>query len=77
MVKCEYTKGKVNGFLSLRGGLEERACFSCGTYKMRAQFYNWYSVIEQIKLGVICGKCAKREAGSKAIESLKKADNNK
>ena len=61
-------------FLSVRDKKEERACFSCGTYKMKAQFYNWYSIIEDRLLGVICGKCAKREAGSKAIEQIKKKE---
>ena len=74
MVGSKRKKDKVRGILSLRDRLEERACFSCGKYKMKAQFYNWYSIVEQRLLGVICGKCAKRETGSKHIERLKEAN---
>ena len=63
-------------WLSLRDNKETRACDSCGTYKMRAMFYDWYhhpslSFMEEGKIGVICTPCAKREAGSKAWEIMK------
>ena len=57
-------------WLSLRGDKETRTCFSCGTYKMRAKFYDWYhhpalKFMGEERIGVICTPCAKREAGSK------------
>ena len=57
-------------WLSLRDKKETRVCFSCGSYKMRAQFYNWHShpalksLLGNNLNGIICSKCAKREAGS-------------
>tara|TARA_Y100000310_G_scaffold334134_1_gene413151 strand:+ start:97 stop:303 length:207 start_codon:yes stop_codon:yes gene_type:complete len=62
-------------WLSLRGDKETRTCFSCGTYKMRAKFYNWYhhpalSFMEDGRIGVICTPCAKREAGSKLWKEM-------
>ena len=60
-----------------RGKKETRACFSCSAYKMRAQFYNWYShpaltnVLGNKLNGIICSNCAKREAGSKHWERVK------
>ena len=52
-----------------RGDKETRTCDSCGSYKMRAKFYNWYhhpalSFLEDERIGVICTPCARREAGS-------------
>ena len=57
-------------WLSPRDKKETRVCFSCGTYKMKARFYDWYahpgltSILGQKLHGVICSSCAKREAGS-------------
>ena len=54
-----------------RGKKETRACFACGTYKMKAQFYEWYphpalkTILGGKLNGIICSKCARREAGSK------------
>ena len=56
---------------------ETRTCFSCGVYKMRAQFYNWYShpalanVLGNKLNGIICSNCAKREAGLKNWKRVK------
>ena len=56
---------------------EARTCFSCGDYKMRAQFYDWYShpaltnVLGNKLNGIICSNCAKREAGSKYWKEIK------
>ena len=64
-------------WLSRRDKKETRTCFSCSVYKMRAQFYEWYShpSIENIlgnKLnGIICSNCAKREAGSRNWNIIK------
>ena len=50
---------------------ENRVCFSCGDYKIRAKFYEWYShpslknILDEKLNGIICSKCAKREAGSR------------
>ena len=46
----------------LRSSNETRRCTCCGTQKMRAPFYDWTSVITKEHLGVICQKCAIREA---------------
>ena len=56
---------------------ETRACFSCGTYKMKARFYEWYShpalanILGNNLNGIICSSCAKREAGSNFWEDIK------
>jgi hypothetical protein len=53
-----------------RGKKETRTCFSCGSYKMRAMFYEWYpspsikSILGTEMHGIICSRCAMREAGS-------------
>ena len=56
-------------WLLRRGRKESRACYSCGTYKMQAIFFDWYRHpainVEDEKIGVICTPCAKREAGSR------------
>ena len=56
---------------------ETRTCFSCSTYKMNAQFYEWYPhpaiqsfMGDEIK-GIICSPCAKREAGARYFKKLK------
>ena len=60
-----------------RGKKETRACFSCDTYKMRAQFYEWYpnpalkTILGTNLNGIICSNCAKREAGSKYWKKIK------
>ena len=47
---------------------ETRVCFSCGAYKMKSIFYEWYThpslAIGNELHGIICSSCAKREAGS-------------
>ena len=64
-------------WLSQRDKKETRTCFSCSSYKMRAQFYNWYSHPALINTlgnklnGIICSNCARREAGSKHWEKVK------
>tara|TARA_Y100000310_G_scaffold240377_1_gene244206 strand:+ start:209 stop:424 length:216 start_codon:yes stop_codon:yes gene_type:complete len=58
-------------WLSPRDSKETRTCFSCGLYKIRAKFYNWYphpallGILGNKLTGIICSKCARREAGSK------------
>ena len=65
-------------WLSPRDEKETRVCDSCGKYKMKAQFYNWYShpalnrVIGSRLNGVICTPCAQREAGSRNWDKIKK-----
>mgnify|MGYP003113445976 CR=1 FL=1 len=65
-------------WLSPRDNKETRACFSCGDYKMKAQFYDWYShpalktITNSKYYGAICSKCAKREAGSNYFDNIKK-----
>ena len=57
-------------WLLRRDKKETRACFSCSTYKMKGQFYEWYShpalktILGNNLIGIICSNCAKREAGS-------------
>ena len=64
-------------WLSPRDKKETRTCFSCGSYKMRAQFYNWYShpalasILGNKLNGIICSNCARREAGSKYWKDIK------
>ena len=64
-------------WLSPRDKKETRTCFSCGSYKMRAQFYDWYShpalvnVLGNKLNGIICSNCAKREAGSRYWKAVK------
>ena len=64
-------------WLSPRDRKETRACFSCGTYKMRAQFYDWYShpalsdALGNELNGIICSNCARREAGSRNWKEIK------
>ena len=64
-------------WLSRRDKKETRTCFSCGSYKMSAQFYYWYShpalksILENKLNGIICSNCAKREAGSNNWEDVK------
>ena len=53
-----------------RGKKETRTCYSCGDYKMSAKFYEWYhhpglKFMGNDIIGIICRKCAKREAGSR------------
>ena len=55
---------------------ETRTCDSCGSYKMRAKFYNWnhhpsISFMGDGEIGVICTPCAKREAGSRLWRTIK------
>ena len=41
-------------------------CQCCDSYKMKAPFYEWYSLTTKSFIGVICRKCAVRELfGSK------------
>tara|TARA_Y100000310_G_C20018265_1_gene506192 strand:- start:276 stop:491 length:216 start_codon:yes stop_codon:yes gene_type:complete len=64
-------------WLSLRGKKETRTCFSCGSSKMTAQFYDWYShpaltsILGNNLNGIICSNCARREAGSKNWKEIK------
>ena len=64
-------------WLSPRDKKETRACFSCKDYKVRAQFYYWYShpaltnVLGNNLNGIICSNCAKREAGSTRWKKVK------
>ena len=64
-------------WLLLRDKKETRTCFSCGSYKMRAQFYDWYShpaltsVLGNKLNGIICSNCARREAGSRYWKKVK------
>ena len=64
-------------WLLLRDKKETRTCFSCNTYKMRAQFYDWYShpaitnILGNKLNGIICSNCAKREAGSRNWNIIK------
>ena len=53
-----------------------QTCNSCGNYKMRATFYNWFhnpaiSFMGDERIGIICMPCAKREAGSKLWGKMK------
>ena len=63
-------------WLSPRDKKETRTCFSCGSYKMRAQFYDWYthpaliSILGSNLNGIICSNCARREAGTKHRKKL-------
>ena len=56
---------------------ETRTCFSCGSYKMRGQFYEWYthpalqSTLGGKLNGIICSNCARREAGSRYWKEIK------
>ena len=55
---------------------ETRVCDSCGSYKMKAKFYDWFhhpslTFMEDERIGVICTPCAKREAGSKLWKRMK------
>ena len=55
---------------------ETRTCDSCGKYKMRARFYNWFHnpairFMGDERIGVICMPCAKREAGSRLWAKIK------
>ena len=59
-----------------RDNKETRTCDACGSYKMRAQFYDWHShpaikSITEERLLIICLPCAKREAGSRHFSSIK------
>ena len=64
-------------WLSRRGKKETRTCFSCSAYKMRAQFYDWYShpsltsILGNKLNGIICSNCARREAGSRNWNIIK------
>ena len=46
----------------LRSLSDNRKCTCCGTYKMHAPFYDWTSIITKEHIGIICQKCAIREA---------------
>ena len=55
---------------------ETRTCDSCGKYKMKARFYDWFhnSAVRFMgdeRIGVICMLCAKREAGSRLWAKIK------
>ena len=56
----------------LRSINETRRCTCCGTQKMRAPFYDWTSVITKEHVGVICQKCAIREAFGTKYKNDKK-----
>ena len=43
-------------------GKTEFRCSCCGTYKMNGASFKWRSVITKTCLGIICKKCASREA---------------
>ena len=63
-------------WLLQRDKKETRTCNSCGSYKMRATFYNWshhpaISFMGDERIGVICTPCAKREAGSRLWGKMK------
>lgn len=63
-------------WISKRDKKETGKCCACGTYKMNAQFYDWYShpciskLLQDKYHGKICIKCAKREAGTKHFKDL-------
>tara|TARA_Y100000310_G_scaffold336027_1_gene419530 strand:+ start:92 stop:280 length:189 start_codon:yes stop_codon:yes gene_type:complete len=47
-------------------------CKCCGNYKMKSQFYKWYSPFDnRLIYDMICIKCAKREFGSKRAKAFK------
>ena len=47
------------------GNFSQR-CQCCNDYKMKAPFYEWFSLITKSFIGIICRKCAVRELfGSK------------
>ena len=64
-------------WLSPRDKKETRTCFSCSTYKVRAKFYTWYphpalkNLLGKELNGIICSKCANREAGSNLWKVIK------
>jgi|19_taG_2_1085344.scaffolds.fasta_scaffold45347_3 hypothetical protein len=63
-------------WLSPRGKKETGVCTSCGTYKMKALFYNWFhhpalKFLGEGRIGVLCTPCAKREAGSNEWKKVK------
>ena len=73
-------KGLVarNDHIVKRKYKEVGVCCACGTYKHKAIFYDWY-VHPAIKslfrkdewhIGMICLKCARREAGTKHRNKL-------
>ena len=68
-LSIDIKRNQMGKWLSPRGDKETRTCDSCGSYKMRAKFYDWYhhpalSFLEDERIGVICTPCARREAGS-------------
>ena len=67
-----------SSYISKRKDKEVGVCCACGTYKHKTIFYDWY-VNPAIKslfredewhIGIICLKCAKREAGTKHRKNL-------
>lgn len=55
---------------------QQNKCCACGTYKVNAQFYDWYvhpcisGLFKDTMIGIICIKCAKREAGTKHFREI-------
>tara|TARA_R100000664_G_scaffold34041_1_gene53604 strand:- start:143 stop:361 length:219 start_codon:yes stop_codon:yes gene_type:complete len=56
-----------------------RACECCGKYKMKANFYRWYSIIQKdednnrLLLGIVCNNCAIREGlGNKFLKKKRR-----
>ncbi len=47
-------------------GKDSKQCDCCGKYKYYAPIYEWYSMVTEEFLGIVCHKCAVRELfGSK------------
>lgn len=51
----------MNRYIKYVGDVEFK-CSCCGTYKMKAPSFKWTSFITKACLGIICKKCASREA---------------
>ena len=56
-----------------------RACECCGKYKMKANFYRWYSVVRRDRdgsplfLAIVCNYCGVREGlGSKFLKKKRR-----
>lgn len=42
-------------------GRIDRKCECCGDYKYNAPFYEWFSILENKVLAIVCKKCIVRE----------------
>jgi hypothetical protein len=56
----------------LRSIHETRKCDCCGSHKTRAPFYDWKSFLDKEHIGVICQKCAIKEAFGGKYKTNKK-----